>query len=110
MASPSERSKKKKFVKTPSGVKKKFFKRKKTQATDTISGKTLHGVTPTKRGKTAKRPSAMFGGILSGETRKVVHEEAAKVIEKIKTIEDIDFRLRPYVETVIKKGEKNAGN
>ncbi len=110
MTSPSNRAKKKKMLKIVSGTKKVFFKRTKTKATDTITGKKLHGVNPKAKSKTAKRPTAMFGGILSGETRKLVHEETAKIKENIKTIEDIDFKLRPYVEAALKRGEKNAGN
>ncbi len=100
-----------KFVKVPSGTKVKKIKKRKSKGKDALTGKKLHGVIAGKRKKkTTKRPSALFGGILTGESRKLVQEEAAKVRVKIKKIEDVDLRLKQYVEIAVKKGEKHGGN
>jgi ribosomal protein L34E len=109
MVSPGERSKKKKFVRMPSGrVKTVFVRGKTSKKRCPITGEILHGVphgkTPNeirKLSKTERRPETIFGGVLSSRARTMVIDEAAKVYSKIKSISDVDLKLRNYVKAVL---------
>ncbi len=79
-------------------------KRKTSKKTSGASGNMLHGVPHGKRiaktgrlSKTQKRPSTMFGGILTGQERKRVFEEAGKIVGGEKKISDTGAKLKPYI-------------
>jgi len=107
MTSPGKRRKKKKFYRTPGGkTREKRFKTKKPKAKDMINGETLEGVKAQKGGaKSKKRPSAPFAGILSSKNRTLVIEEAVKVKQGIKKIEEVDLSIRRLVESALAKIE-----
>ncbi|MBN2127050.1 MAG: 50S ribosomal protein L34e [Candidatus Diapherotrites archaeon] len=111
MPTPGERSKKKKFVRVISKTKIMHPKKKASKHIDPITGKPLAGVPHGKKrgklniAKTKKRPSAVFGGVLSGESRRKVIEEAAKVKLGLKKIEDVPMKERKFVEQAMKKIE-----
>ena len=56
-----------------------------------------------KLSKTGKRPSGVFGGVLNGNERKLVFEEAAKIVSGVKKISETDMKLRPFVEQAVRK-------
>jgi ribosomal protein L34E len=103
MVAPAKRRMKYKHKKTPSGTKREYFKSKHKKGKCAITGKKLAGVvhgTKTemrKYSKTEKRPSAPFGGVLSGEARHEVFVEFAKVAAGTKKIEDVGARHKKYV-------------
>ena len=59
-----------------------------------------------KLSKTQKRPSVMFGGILTSKERTLVFKEAAKIISEEKEIIETDVRLKNYINQAIKKMEQ----
>jgi len=95
--------------KTSTETKREYFKGKHKKIVCSITGKTLSGVpNETKSGllgksKTEKRPTAPFGGILSGEAREAVFIELGKVVAGVKTIDDVDEKYRKYVKQVVKR-------
>jgi ribosomal protein L34E len=109
MPTPGERSKKKKFIRTIKKVKIVHPKKKAKKQTDPITGKKLAGVPHGKKkgklniAKTKKRPTAPFGGILSGKSRKKVIEETIKVKLGLKKIEDVSLSEKKFVEQANKK-------
>ncbi len=113
MPRPSDRGKKKKFKRTPRGKTKKVWKKKKPgKQKCAICKKILHGVphgkTATQRkklSKSKKRPSAFFGGVICGKCRAMVMEESAKIVAKVKKINDVDIFLKPWVEKTVKRIE-----
>jgi len=94
--------------KTPNGTKRVYFKGKHKKIKCAITGNALSGVPHEKKSglakhsKTEKRPSAPFGGILSGEAREKVMVELAKVLAGIKDLADVDIKYRKYVEQSMK--------
>ena len=56
-----------------------------------------------KLAKTKRRPSILFGGILSSKARDIVFEEAIKVKTGIKNINDVNIKYRQYVLEAYKK-------
>jgi len=108
MVQPSERRKKKKFVRTPGGKSKKvYFKRKDSEkkcavCKNTVAG-TLKASKEAKASKSKKTPSALFGGELCNTCRARVIDEAIKVREGIKKEEKVELRIRNYVKQVQKK-------
>jgi len=108
MPNKSERSKKKKFRKMPSGKSKRVFIRGKTgKHYCALCERVLHGVPHGKKAsevgklsKTERRPTALFAGVLCGKCRAIVAAEAAKVSSGSKAVEDVELRLQPYVKLV----------
>jgi len=97
--------KKKMYRKTPSGKAKIYFKKKKHSscASCALCSKTLAGVSNERNlSKSEKRPSTMFAGVLCNECRTIVVEEAVKVKQGIKRLEDCEVRLRRYIEQSLK--------
>ncbi len=108
MVQPSERRKKKKFVKTPGGKTKKiYFKRKdsekKCAVCDNIVAGTLKASKEAKASKSEKAPSVMFGGQLCNTCRARIIDEAIKVKEGIKKEETVELRIRDFVKQAQKK-------
>jgi ribosomal protein L34E len=73
-----------------------------------ISGQALHGVphatTARQRkrlSKTAKRPSAPFGGVLTANERETVFQWAAAVEAGQAPLESVDARYRPFVKKAL---------
>jgi len=106
MPKRSERGKKTKFRRRPGRKAKRVFIRGKTGKhhcglCDALLHGVPHGKKPSKVGKMSKsekRPSAVFAGVLCTRCRTLVVEEAAKVLASIKGIDDVELRLRKYVE------------
>jgi len=104
MVSPQERRLKYKNKKSSNGTKREYFKGKHKKQVCSLTGKSLHGVPHDtkcemrKHSKTEKRPSAPFGGILSGEARGKVFIEMGKVLAGVKKLEDVDEKYRKYVK------------
>jgi ribosomal protein L34E len=109
MVRRSDRTKKAKFVKTPSKTKKEYFdeapKKKRCAITNQVLSGTERNIKPIKSSKTQRRPSVPFGGILSSKAREIIFTELAKVTAGIKTIEEVDFKHRKYVKQVEKRVE-----
>jgi len=111
MPTPGEKTKKKKFVKTPGGKVKVRYKRKHPGKHHCALDKSvLHGMPHNKKNyevrklaKTKRRPSVMFGGILSGNSRKKVIEEAVKVKYFGKKTSNTDLRMKKYLDAAIKR-------
>lgn len=111
MVAPWQRRLKKKFRKSASGSKVERYSEKKSRPSCAITGNKLAGVpNATKCGrkkfsKTEKRPSAPFGGVLSGEAREKVFVELGKVVAGIKEIDDVDAKYRKYVKQAMKRAQ-----
>jgi ribosomal protein L34E len=113
MVSPQKRRLKYKNKVSSNGTKREYFKGKHKKLKCSLTGKDLHGVphetkcNTRKHAKTEKRPSAPFGGILSGEARAKVFIEMGKVLAGIKNIDDVDDKYRKYVKQAMKRAEVN---
>lgn len=111
MPTPGERSKKKKFKKTIKETKIVYGKKKAKKRKDPLTKKVLSGVPHGKKkgklniAKTKKRPTAPFGGVLSGESRKKIIEETIKVKLGLKKINDVSLKEKKYIEQAKKKIE-----
>jgi len=114
MPKRSERYTKKKFRKSVTGKSRKVSAKKKTsKKACPVTGEALHGVAhgsttakTRKLAKTKRRPSVKYGGMLSGGARTRIIEEAVKVRENIKSLNDVDFRIRKFVEQEIRELER----
>ncbi|MEM4662598.1 MAG: 50S ribosomal protein L34e [Candidatus Diapherotrites archaeon] len=105
MGRKAKSSRKKIYRKTPSGKIIIYFekKAKKCAASCALCHSKLAGTVQAKKGgKSKKRPSVMFGGVLCNKCRSTVFEEALKVKENIKKLEDCDVKERPYIEQALK--------
>ncbi|MBN2067807.1 MAG: 50S ribosomal protein L34e [Candidatus Diapherotrites archaeon] len=108
MVKRSDRTKKKKFRRRPSGKSKQYFVRDRGKKHHcAVCNSVLHGVPHSKKAsevkrlsKSQKRPSALFAGTLCSKCRTVVAEEAAKISAGTKKIDEVELKLRHYVERV----------
>jgi large subunit ribosomal protein L34e len=108
-----------KRVRTPGGRLKIVEKPKKTEKHKcAICKKILHGMPHGKRpvevrklAKTERRPERIFGGNICPDCLKQVIHEAVLVEKGDKTIEEVPFKMIPYVEVIRKriKGVKFDG-
>ncbi len=113
MVKPYEKSLKHKFRKTPGRVTKKvFFKEKSQKKKCPVCEIELAGVASGRKAKlgklskSEKRPSAPFGGVLSGKGREQVFVEAAKVHTGVKTIEDVEEKYKAFVKQALEMMKK----
>jgi len=105
---PSERFMKKKMVRTPGGKTKiRLLRGKKTKVVCAITKKRITSANNQASAKTEKRPSVMFGGVLSTKSRDKVFENTIKVKLGIKKEEDLNLTVRKYVKQAIKKVGNN---
>jgi len=108
MPKRSDRSKKKKFRRSASGKSKRIFvKDKPGKHHCALCKRVLHGVPHgkdiakvRKLGKTKRRPTALFAGVLCSKCRPMVVTEAAKVDAKVKKLDEVELRLQRYVKQV----------
>jgi len=108
-----ERSKSKKFRKTPGGeVAIHFFKGKGSKQECALCRHQLHGVPHGRKNfevhtlsKTERRPSAAFGGVLCGKCRRTIIEETAKVKHGLKEMGEVDYVFKKFVEQAMQKAE-----
>jgi ribosomal protein L34E len=112
MPTRSERSKEKKFVRTPGGVKIRYETGKSGKHHCARCKTVLHGVPHGKRrgeiaklSKSEKRPSVIFGGVLCGNCRKEVIEDAAKIKAGFKEEKDVDLEIKKFVEIALRRVE-----
>jgi|SRR3989344_1313119 len=104
MPKRKDRWKNKKFVRTPKKTKVKYLREKTAKHECPNCGKTMHGMPhgktrskARKLSKTERRPTAMFAGVLCNICRQQAIEEAIKLNEGIKQLEEISMPLRNYV-------------
>ncbi len=107
MPTPGERTKKKKYRRTPGGKTKVYFERDRHgKASCALCNAKLAGVPRQdevrKLSKTEKRPSVPFGGVLCNKCRTSVIEEAIKIKEGIKKLEECKIGKRQYIEQALK--------
>jgi len=75
-----------------------------------LSGKKLSGTgnqsksSVRKKGKTTRRPTAKFAGMLNGSERKELWEHYALVVAKKKDIEEVPTKIKKLLKTSIKGG------
>jgi len=108
MTKPKDRSrsKRKKYVRTPGGVTKAVYsRRKKTKRHySAITHQQLKGVSNDMcLNKSKRKPSRIYGGNLSpGEVKTII-----KYTERIKTgmmkIDEVDIKFRKYIEARLKE-------
>jgi ribosomal protein L34E len=115
MVSKGQKTKKKKFYRTPGGeTRVKFFKGKPSKKHCALCSRELAGTTNAKDeqklSKSERRPSGMFGGVLCAKCRASVQEEAAKIYAGVKDINGVEVRLRRYVEVAIKRISSQENN
>ena len=105
-----------KGIRRKPGRTKKRFKKKASKKKCSLTKAMLHGVPHGKKtaqvrklSKTQKRPTGMFGGILSASKRKHVFEEAIKVRLGIKPLEAVSLQERNFVEQALQqiKGKRD---
>lgn len=109
---PKDRFAKKGFRKTPKQTKRVTMKKKTGKRECGVCGRAMHG-TPSgkgvcgtrKMGKTERRPSAIFAGILCNKCRALVLEEALKIKYAGKTKDESSIRLERYVSEAERKIE-----
>ena len=114
MPKRSERYRKQKFRKSISAKTRKVSSaRKASKKACPITGEALHGVPhgkgiakTRKLAKTKRRPSVRYGGVLSSRARTQIVEEAVKIRENLKGLNDVDFRIRKFVEQELKALER----
>lgn len=87
-------------------------RKKSANAVSAIQGSRLHGAPHgrtnrerRKMGKTSKRPSAPFGGVLSGVERARTFEFASAVKNNQLSIEAVDARYRQFVKKIVEAFE-----
>lgn len=109
MVDRQTRVKKKKFRRTPGGITATHYSReKKSRAKSMLSGKKLSGTgnqsksRVRKKGKTTRRPSVKFGGMLQSKERKEVWENYSLVIAGKKEIEEVPMKIKGLVKASIK--------
>ncbi|RLG70185.1 MAG: 50S ribosomal protein L34e [Candidatus Iainarchaeum archaeon] len=107
MVRPGQKTKNKKYRKTPGGESKVYFERDRHgKASCALCGSTLAGVPRQdevkKLSKTERRPSTIFAGVLCNKCRSIVLEEAIKVKHNIKSMQDCKISIRPYIEQALK--------
>lgn len=110
MTKPSDRRKKKKFVKTTKETKKVFLHNRPNVHECSYCGKKMHGMphhcnenNTKKLSKTKRRPSGMFSGTLCGQCKQHVWQESAKVYSGIKPLESVDLKLKSLVQQALPK-------
>lgn len=108
MPKRSERYMKIKFRRRSKGKAKKVFAEKKPGKHHcALCKKVLHGTPHGKNragvsrlGRTERRPSALFAGVLCNQCRTLVVAEAAKVEAGVKKSNEVELRLKKFVERV----------
>jgi len=107
MVDRATRVKKKKFRKTPGGKTAVHYSRdKRTKAVCTITGQALHGTanqeksSVRKKGKSTRRPSVKFGGVLSSKARREVWDNYALVESGKKETSEVPEKLKNFVPKV----------
>jgi ribosomal protein L34E len=111
MTKPKDKGRKFKHRKTMSETKREYFTEKNTRKRCAITGNILHGTASEAKGKikklskTQRRPSAPFGGVLSGKAREEVFIELGKVAAGIKTIDAVDEKYKKYVKQGIRRAQ-----
>ena len=111
MVRPEKRRMKKKHGRVASGSKTEYFRGKKGIPHCAITGEKLAGTHTSTKGlsgkksKTEKRPSAPFGGVLSGNAREQVFIELGKIVAGVKTIDEVGQKYRKYVKQALKRTE-----
>ncbi|MFH0905792.1 MAG: 50S ribosomal protein L34e [archaeon] len=111
MPTQNQRFKKHKTVTTPSGKRRRLILKKKTQKhTCAICSSVLHGMPHglrpfevKKLKKTERRPENPLASILCNDCRSKVYLDAVELKYKLKTKDDIEHKLRKYVDMVINK-------
>ncbi|MBS3062102.1 MAG: hypothetical protein J4215_05965 [Candidatus Diapherotrites archaeon] len=112
MTSHGRKGKRAKTRKGIAGHKTKMVSAKHGKRFCAINGELLHGVPHghtlvevRKLSKTKRRPSRIFGGILSGKATKRIIEDAAAVRFGTKRIEDVELRYKKFVEQALRTME-----
>ncbi len=100
MPLPKNRSRKKTSRKTPKGAKIIYFRGKKAKTHCAACKVVLAGVTA--GSKTEKTVSRKFGGNLCHSCSEFVIKESVRVRENAKSMEDVDFLYRKYVQQLVK--------
>ncbi len=111
MPRPSDRTSKKKFYTAPGGEARiKYIRGRNSIHKCANCGGQMHGVphgqgvAGTRRlSHSQRRPSALFAGMLCTKCRTIVVTEAAKISAGLKTIEDVNFDLKTFVEEAKKQ-------
>ncbi len=106
MPTKSERSKNRKYRKTPAGT--KIVRKKSRQSKQhcavckrRLAGTPKGGVSGIRKlAKTKRRPTAAFGGVLCNRCKRLAVEQSFLVKEKAKKSEDISPEIRKYAEMV----------
>ncbi|MFH1751342.1 MAG: hypothetical protein ABH821_00150 [archaeon] len=112
MVKPGDRTKKKKFVRTPKGKSKRITKAKRpSKQSCALCKSKLLGViqgSSNKRkntAKTKKRPSVVFGGVLCSKCRTRVFEEGIMLKSGVKKLDEIELRLHSYIKQIERRIE-----
>ncbi|MBI5553303.1 MAG: hypothetical protein HY917_01030 [Candidatus Diapherotrites archaeon] len=112
MPNKTQRTRKKKMVRTPGKTSRRFVGTKARPHASALSGRPLSGVTHGKRGKvnkhskTQKRPTVPFGGLLNGPDRRRIMEQAARVRHGFKTIQAVNLKEQILIQQALSKIEE----
>jgi ribosomal protein L34E len=110
MPTKSDRRKLRVFRRTAKATRMVVKGKKHAKLTCALCDRALHGVSHgansserKTQSKTHKRPTGVFAGILCGSCRSMVIIEAAKTKSGMKPMNEIDLRVKPYVQQLAKK-------
>ena len=113
MVDRKTRVKKKKFRKTPGGITTiHYSKDKKSRAKCAVNGTILPGTgnqtksDSRKKGKSTRRPSLKFGGILGSKARRELWENYALVTINKKKIEVVPTKIKKLIIAAVKGVKK----
>lgn len=105
------RVKRKKFRRTPGGKTAVHYTNDKREIAEcAVTGKILSGTgnqsksVLKKSGKTSRRPSVKFGGVLGTEARRELWENYSLVISGKKKMNETPVRIKKFLTTQIKEG------
>ena len=113
MVDRQTRVKKKKFRKTPGGVTTIHYSRdKKSRAKCMVNGTVLPGTgnqtksDSRKKGKSTRRPSVKFGGIIGSKARRELWENYALVTTSKKEFEEVPSKIKNLMRQTVKEVKK----
>ncbi len=114
MSKPSQRtsSKAKKFKRGQKNLSIHFTAKKTSKHSCSLCGRVMHGMPHgkissevRKLSKTEKRPEALLAGQVCNSCRSVIVEEAIKVKENLKSLQQVNLGLTSWVSKVMNKME-----
>ncbi len=111
MPSPNEKNKKRKSIRTPGGVTKTVYVKKKTKKDKcSLCSRNLNGMPHGKRPfevkklkKTQRRPENLLASVVCPVCRDVIYQEAVMLKYSVVETKDIDTKHLKYIDMIKKR-------